>query len=414
LHAGQTEQVRTLSVDDLSARLQALRAGEPRVVASGNHAVPWQLLDIADRSLQRYRLFMLNAPTGVPDRDGVTLETPFVGVGMRGKGGLAYYPCRLSLVPALLKERALPDVVMLHVAPPRHGLVSLGVEVNVLPAAVEAARAGGGLVVAQVNPRMPYTSGDALLSADEIDIAVEVDCPLGELPRPPIGDVQRVIGEHVAALVPDGATLQLGIGGIPDATLDALPARRGLRVWSEMISDGVLQLEQAGALADDPITTSFAAGSQQLYDWLHDNPRVTFCRTERANDPAVIAHQPTMTSINAALQVDLFAQANASYVHGRIHSGFGGQTDFIVGALHATHGHAIIALPSWHQKSATSTIVDHLHCPATSFQHSYVVTEQGVASIWGRPQREQAAELIEHAAAPQAREALRASATTLF
>src|SRR4051794_11142453 len=170
-HAGQTEQVRNLSVDELSARLQALRVDEPRILASGNHAVPWQLLEVADKSLERYRLFMLNAPTGLPDRDGVTLETPFVGIGMRGKRELAYYPSRLSLVPALLKARTPPDVVLLHVAPPRNGVVSLGVEVNVLPAAVEAARAGGGLVVAQVNPRMPYTSGDALLSADEIDIA---------------------------------------------------------------------------------------------------------------------------------------------------------------------------------------------------------------------------------------------------
>jgi acyl-CoA hydrolase len=406
--------MRVISLEQLSARLRALPVDEPRVVASGNHAVPWHALKAADQDLERYRLFMLNAPAGVPDRDGVTLETPFVGTGMRGKKALAYYPSRLSLVPALLKKRTVPDVVLLHVSPPRNGLVSLGVEVNVLPAAVEAARAASGLVVAQVNPRMPYTSGDALLPVDDIDFAVEVDQQLGELPRPAIGDVQRVIGEHVAALVPDGATLQLGIGAIPDATLDALPNRRGLRVWSEMISDGVLGLERAGALGADQLTTSFAAGSQELYDWLHDNPRVTFCRTERANDPAVIARQPTMTSINAALQVDLFAQANASYVHGHIYSGFGGQTDFIVGALHATHGMAIIALPSWHEKSATSTIVERLQSPATSFQHSYVVTEQGVAAIWGMPQREQAAELIEHAAAPQARDALREGASTLF
>lgn len=406
--------MRTLTPEQLGHHLRSLPAADPRVIASGNHAVPWQLVEVADRNLERYRLFMLNAPAGVPVRDGVTLETPFVGAGMRGQPGLAYYPCRLSLVPALIKQRAVPDVVLLHVSPPRHGVVSLGVEVNVLPAAVEAARARGGLVVAQINPRMPYTSGDALLSVDEIDLAIEVDIPLGELPRPPIGDLQRVIGGHVAALVPDGATLQLGIGAIPDATLDALPHRRGLRIWSEMISDGVLGLEQSGALAEDQLSTSFAAGSQQLYDWLDDNPRVTFARTERANDPALIARQPAMTSINAALQVDLFAQANASFVHGHVYSGFGGQTDFIVGALHSPNGHAIIALPSWHEKSATSTIVDHLQAPATSFQHSYVVTEQGVATIWGRPQREQAAELIEHAAAPQARAELRERAATLF
>jgi acyl-CoA hydrolase len=131
------------------------------------------------------------------------------------------------------------------------------------------------------------------------------------------------------------------------------------------------------------------------------------CRTERANDPAVIAQQPTMTSVNAALQVDLFAQANASYVRGHIYSGFGGQTDFVVGALHSAGGHAIIALPSWHQASKSSTIVERLASPATSFQHSYVVTEQGIATIWGRPQKEQARELIEHVAAPEARDPLR-------
>src|SRR4051812_24485210 len=171
-------------MDEIGRRLESLPIDEPRVVASGNHAVPWQLLDVADKRLPRYRLFILNAPAGVPDREGVTLETPFVGAGMRGKRELAYYPSRLSLVPALLKQRTRPDLVLLHVSPPRSGMVSLGVEVNVLPAAVEAARAGGGVVVAQVNPQMPYTSGDALLSVDEIDLAVEVDVPLGELARP--------------------------------------------------------------------------------------------------------------------------------------------------------------------------------------------------------------------------------------
>lgn len=407
--------MRTVTAETLGSLLAGLPLDDPRIVVTGNHAVPWQALEAADINLERFRLFILNAPAGIPDRDGVTLETPFVGAGMRGRPGLAYYPCRLSLVPALLKQRLVPDVVLVHVAPPRNGLLSLGVEVNILPAAIEVARAHGGLVVAQVNPRMPYTFGDAVIPADDVDLAIEVDAPIGELHHPPIGDVQRVIGQHVASLVPDGATLQLGIGAIPDATLDALGKARELRIWSEMISDGVLHLEQAGAFnTDEPITTSFAAGSQEFYDWLDKSNRVVFCRTERANDPGVIARQPAMTSINAALQVDLFAQANASYVHGRIYSGFGGQTDFIVGALHAPEGHAIIALPSWHATSNTSTIVDHLHCPATSFQHSYVVTEQGIASIWGRPQREQAAELIEHAAAPEARDDLRTRAATLF
>jgi acyl-CoA hydrolase len=268
--------------------------------------------------------------------------------------------------------------------------------------------------VAQVNPNMPYTYGDSLVPLDEIDLLVEVDEPVPPMPHRPMSAVQRTIGEHVAALVPDGATLQMGIGAIPDAALDVIKARRGLCIWTEMLSDGVLALERAGALADGLVTTSFAAGSAELYEWLDGNERIVFCRTERTNDPALIARQPQMTSINAALQVDLFAQANASYVNACIYSGFGGQTDFIVGALHASSGRAIVALPSWHQASDSSTIVTHLPGPATSFQHSFVVTEQGAAEIWGRPQREQAQELVERAAAPAARDELRAAAARLF
>jgi acyl-CoA hydrolase len=406
--------VRTTTVDALRAHVHALPLTTPRVVASGNFAVPWSILTEVDKALASYRLFMLNAPVGIPVRDDVVLESPFVGAGMRGQRALAYYPCRLSLVPSLLKSQAPPDIVLLHTAPPRHGLLSLGLEVNILPAAIEAARARGALVVAQVNPGMPYTYGDSLVPVDDVDLAIEVDDVIAPMPHRPGSDVQRTIGEHVASLVPDGATLQLGIGAIPDAALEVMKARRGLRIWTEMLSDGVLRLEQFGALADGLLTTSFAAGSSELYAWLDGNERVMFCRTERTNDPALIARQPQMTSINAALQVDLYAQANASFVNGRIYSGFGGQTDFIVGALHASAGRAIVALPSWHERSSSSTVVRHLPGPATSFQHSYVVTEQGVAEIWGKPQREQALELVERAAAPSARDELRAAAETLF
>lgn len=398
--------MRVVSAEVLARHVTSLPRRDPRVVAAGNHAVPWTTLRAVDGALERYRLWMLNAPPGVPDREGVTLETPFVGVGMRGRPNLAYYPCRLSLVPSLLREQMPPDVVLLNVAPPRDGVVSLGVEVNVLPAAVDAARARGALVIAQLNPRMPYTYGDAQLAVDEIDLAIEVDEPMEVLAHREASPLHRLVGERVASLVPEPATLQVGIGAIPDAALAALVGRRDLRIWTEMFSDGLLGLARAGALSEAPITTSFAAGSDELYEWLDGNHGVVFARTERTNDPSMISRQPAMTSINAALQVDLFAQANASYVGGRIYSGFGGQTDFVVGALHSRGGHALIALPSWHERSATSTIVGRFDGPATSFQHSYVVTEQGVASIWGRSQHEQTFELIEHAAAPQAREKL--------
>jgi acyl-CoA hydrolase len=405
--------MRVVSVETLGRRLGGGRRPQPRVVASGNHAAPRALLHVADASLESFRLFMLNAPDGIPDRPEVVHETAFVGPGMRGRPALAYVPSRLSLVPSLLQHRLVPDIVLLNCSPPRDGLVSLGIEVDVLPAAVEAARVNGGLVVAQLNPRMPYTYGDAQLSIDDIDLAIDADEPLGIVDRPSTTATHRRIAEHIAARIQDGVTIQTGIGAIPSSALELLHSRRGLRIWTEMFSDALLGLARSGALADAPVTTSFAAGSAELYDWLDLNPGVVFARTERTNDPSVISRQPRMTSINAALQVDLFAEANASYVGGRIYSGIGGQCDFVVGALHSEGGQALIALPSWHERSDRSTIVPRLDGPSTSFQHTAVVTEHGVADIWGRSQSEQARELIEHAADPRWRDRLRADAASL-
>jgi acyl-CoA hydrolase len=212
----------------------------------------------------------------------------------------------------------------------------------------------------------------------------------------------------------DGATLQMGIGEVPDAIVGGLLRRRGLRVWSEMFSDGVLALERAGSL--DPrvaLTASFVFGSQELYAWADSNPRLRLLRTETTNDPSRIAANPAMISINTALQVDLYGQVNASRIKGRIHSGFGGQTDFIVGALHSPGGTALIALRSWHPRADVSTIVPLVEEPVTSFQPSAVVTEQGVATLWGRAEREQAHELIEYASHPDIREELREEAVAL-
>lgn len=405
--------MRLISESRLAAVLSGL-PGSPRVVAGGNFATPWRALRVLDGAVADYRLFMLNAQPGVPDRDGVLLESPFVGSGMRGKNGLRYYPSRLSLVPLLLKETLLPDIVVVQTSVPADGTVSLGIEVNVLPAAIEAVRARGGLVIAQFNPRMPYTYGDSVMALDEIDYAIESDEPPA-VPAPrALGDVARTIGERVAGLVPEAATLQLGIGAVPDAVLDALRARRGLAVWSEMFSDGVLALDKAGALDPaTPITASFAFGTEELYDWIDRNPRIRMLRTEKTNDPGLIARQPRLVSINSALQVDLFAQANAARVHGTIYSGFGGQTDFVVGALHSPGGHAIIALPSWHPKADVSTVIPRLAGPVTSFQHSYIVSEQGVATIWGHDAATQARQMIEYVAHPDVRDELRVAGRAL-
>ena len=402
--------MKRVDLDQLQARLSLLE-GRPRVVASGNLATPWRAVEALDRALPSYVLNILNGAPGIPTRDGAIAETCFVGAGQRHHPSLSYVPCRLSMVPVLLRRRLRPDVVIVHVAPARDGYFSMGVEVNILPAAIETVRAHGGIVIAVVNEHMPYTFGDALLAEDDVDVVVEVHEPLPVAVAKEPDDASAQIGATVAAQVRDGSTLQTGIGMVPDATLAALRERKGLRVWTEMFSDGVLDLEERGAM--DPTTaiiTSFVAGSQRLYEWLDGNHRVLMQRTERTNDPALIARQRAMVSINTALKVDLFGQANASRINGRIHSGFGGQTDFIVGAMHARGGHSFIALRSWHPKADVSTVVPRLGDPTTSFQQSAIVTEQGIAHLLGNDERQQAHEIIEKAAHPDVRDELRSAA----
>lgn len=405
--------VRIFSADVLSAHLASLPEN-PRVVVSGNFALPAAALTLLDEALPSYRLFVLNPQVGVPDREGVVLETPFVGPGVRRSPRLRYIPSRLSLVPVLFRTTTPPDVVLIHTSTPYEDTVSLGTEVNIMPAAVEAARERGALVIAQLNPQMPYTYGDAQLPVECIDWAIEVDEPLASPTPIPLDDVSLGIGERVAQLVSDGATLQMGIGGVPDATLASLTQRRSLRIWTEMFSDGVLTLDRAGALDPDrELVVSFLFGSQELYRWLDRNKRVRVMRTEKVNDPTLIARNRQMVSVNSALQVDLFGQANASRINARIYSGFGGQTDFIVGAMHSQGGQALIALRSWHPKADVSTIVPLLDEPVTSFQQSAVVTEQGVAPLWGHSQHDQAAFLIDRAAHPDVREELWEEAAAL-
>ncbi len=407
--------MKTVSTERLAEELRAFAGPEPRIVASGNMATPRVLLRTLEEAVERYRLFMLAAQAKLPEREGVIYETPFVGPGMRGGGRrLDYLPMRLSLVPRLFATMRPPDAVLLHTTVPRDGKVSLGIEVNILRAAIEQVRARGGLVAAQMNPKMPYTYGDAELAVEEVDYGVEVE---EALQTPTVGAAQghdEAIAERVAALIEDGATLQLGIGKVPDATLRAVRDRRELRIWSEMISDGVMALESEGALERDrEIVCSFMFGSKELYEWVDGNRRIRMARTETANDPAKIASQRQMVSVNTALQVDLADQAGASHIGGRLYSGFGGQPDFVSGALHSAGGQAVIALRSWHEKSASSTIVPQLTQPVTSFQHSAVITEQGCAKVFGRSQRAQARLLIENTAHPDARERLSAQTDTL-
>ena len=292
--------------------------------------------------------------------------------------------------------------------------MSLGIEVNILPAAIEQARARGGLVIAQMNARMPYTFGDGEIPLELIDGALEVDAPLMSPAVGPADDAAHLIGERVARFAEDGTTLQLGIGEIPTVAATMMSDLRNLRVWSEMISDGVLTLHRAGALdPDHPVTSSFLIGSPELYEWADRNDGLRMRRTETVNDPSRIAAQRAVLSVNAAMQVDLFAQANASFVNKRIHSGFGGQPDFVTGALHSSGGHAIVALHAWHHKTDASTVVPILDNPVTSFQHSAIVSEHGCAELFGRSQHAQAQLIIDEVADPRARPELAAAAGRL-
>ncbi len=405
--------MRIVTVEKLESILS--RTGDnPRVIASGNFATPKTLLQAVDSVFPTYRLNMLNAQPGIPNREGITYETAFVGPGMRHHERLVYIPARLSLVPKLFRDHYAPDVVLLHTSSQRFDTVSLGTEVNILPAAIEAVRERGGLVIAQANTQMPYTYGDAQVYHDDIDFLVEVDEPLDV--HEPIAPslVSQAVGEVIAARVDDGSTMQLGIGEVPNAVVSRLADRKGLRIWTEMFSDGVLDLYKNDALDPDrPLTASFLFGSRELYDWVHMNTRIRMMRTEVTNNPGSIEKQALMTSVNSALQVDLLDQANASRIKGRIYSGFGGQTDFIVGALHSRGGQSFIALPSWHAKADRSTIVPVLEEPVTSFQHSAVATENGIADIFGRSQAVQARNIIKYAAHESVRDDLTKAAVDM-
>jgi acyl-CoA hydrolase len=405
--------MRVINQEQLKAILSNY-SNNPRIIASGNFAAPKVLLSAADEVIPEFILHMLNAHDGIPDREGITHETAFVGPAMRRHPRLNYFPARLSMLPVIIREHLRPDIVFLHTSSPRFDTVSLGIEVNILPMAIETAQAHGGLVIAQANKQMPYTYGDAQIYESEIDYLVEVDEPLLHKEQVPISDTAQEIGNRIAALISNDSTLQLGIGAVPDAVLSCLKDRSGMRIWTEMFSDGVLELYKSGVLDKEVLlTASFLFGSPELYDWVNLNKLVRMRRTERTNDPSQIARQARMTSINAALEIDLFDQANASHVRGQIYSGFGGSTDFIVGALHSHGGASFMALPSWHPKANVSTIVPNIGSNITSFQHSYVVTEQGVATCFGKSQNEQAFNLIENAAHPNAKEALRESARGL-
>lgn len=348
----------------------------------------------------------------------------FVGGNIRAAvaaGRADYIPVFLSEIPALFRHGILPlDVAMLQVSPPdRHGFCSLGVSVDASLAAEQAA----AHVIAQVNPRMPRTHGDGLIHVSRIDALVEVDEPLPQIAPAQLTEVERAIGRHVAGLVDDGATLQMGIGAIPDAVLAALGGHKDLGVHTEMFSDGVVDLVEKGVITGrhkrkhpGKIVSSFLMGTQRLYDFVDDNPAVVLCSSEYVNDTGVIRKNPKVTAINSAIEVDLTGQICADSIGTRMYSGVGGQMDFIRGASLSAGGKPIIALPSTTRRGETR-IVPYLKQGAgvvTTRAHvHYVVTEHGVAWLYGKTLRQRARALID-IAHPDHREALDRAAFERF
>ncbi|MFL5718604.1 MAG: acetyl-CoA hydrolase/transferase family protein [Chloroflexota bacterium] len=346
----------------------------------------------------------------------------FVGPNARAavnEGRADYVPVFLSDVPRLFASGALPlDAVFVNATPPdSHGFCSLGTSVEAMHAAVRAATT----VIVQFNHSMPRTLGDSFIHVSEIDLAVEVDVPPYAHEAPVIGDIERRIGEHVAELVPDRATLQLGIGAIPGATALALTDKRDLGVHTEMFTDAVVDLVEAGVVNGSAkernrgkIVTAFLMGTQRLYDFVHDNPMVEMRPVDFTNDTHVIRSFSRMVSINSAIEVDLTGQVVADSIGHRLYSGVGGQMDFIRGAALATEGRSIIALPSTAAGGTASRLVSSLRQGAgvvTTRAHvRTVVTEWGVAELFGRSLRERAEALIE-IAHPDFREDLRRDAT---
>lgn len=331
----------------------------------------------------------------------------FIGANVREavqEGRADFIPVFLSEIPELIRcRRVRIDVALIQTSvPDSHGYVSLGVSVDVVRAAVDSAE----LVLAEVNPNMPRTHGDSFLHVSKIDGLVPVDAPLLELAPEPPGEVELAIGEHVARLVPNGATLQAGIGSIPNAVLGALAAHRDLGVHTEMLSDGMMALAHAGvitgarkSLLPGKLVTSFVMGTRALYEWAHDNPALELRGSDFTNDPRVIAENDSMVSVNSALAVDLTGQVAADTLLGKFFSGIGGQVDFVRGASRSRGGRSIIALRSTALDGTVSCIRSALEEGAgivtSRGDVRYVVTEYGVADLWGKSVRERALALTE-------------------
>jgi 4-hydroxybutyrate CoA-transferase len=387
-----------------------------RLFLTGNVSVPHKLLEaLVDYAPNVTDVEIVQALTvgthdyASPEMTGhLRINTIFVSENVRPAvqaGRADFTPVLLSEFPLLFKKKILPlDVALIHVSPPdEHGFCSLGVEVGLTKSAAESA----DLVIAEVNQKMPRTLGDSFIHVSKLDYMVPVDYELPDLAMSKGGPNETIkkIAEYCAELIPDEATMQMGIGGIPDAVLKHLYDKKDLGIHTELFSDGVIDLVEAGVITNakktlhtGKIIAGFILGSKRLYKWVHDNPLIEFHPTEYVNDPFVIAQNDRMVAINSAIEIDLTGQVCADSIGPMIYSGVGGQFDFIYGASRSKDGVPIITLPSTAKGDSLSRIVPMLKKGAgvvTSRNHvRYIITEFGIADLYGKSIRQRANALI--------------------
>lgn len=407
--------------------VKVIKSGDT-VFIHGGAQVPQILVDaMVTRSddLKDVRIIHIHhegeAPYVKPEYEGVfRLESFFVGANVRQStmdGYADYIPVFLSEIPRLMRSGIIEvDVALMNVSPPdKHGYVSLGSSIDIALAAVQSAKH----VIAQVNSRAPRSMGDGCLHKSNFDTFVEHDADIIEVPIPEPSIVEQQIGNYIAAIVEDGATLQMGIGGVPNAVLSKLTNHKNLGIHTEMFSDGIIPLVEKGVITNTEkrmipghIVASFVMGTRKVYDFIDDHPRVAMMDCSFVNDVRIIRRNPKATAINSAIEIDLTGQVCADSIGTKHFSGVGGQMDFIRGASYSEGGKPIIAVTSQTGKGL-SKIVPTLKLGAgvvsTRANVHYVITEYGIAYLYGQSLKERARRLIK-IAHPDHREALERAA----
>ncbi|MBN1454570.1 MAG: acetyl-CoA hydrolase/transferase family protein [Anaerolineales bacterium] len=416
--------------------VRAIKSGN-RIFLTGNVSVPQKVL----AALVEYApnlenveicqaLTVGSADYVSPEMEGhLRVNSIFISANIRKavhEGRADFTPVLLAEFPLLFKRGLLPlDAALIHVSPPdEHGFCSLGVEVGLTKSPAESAK----IIIAEVNEQMPRTLGDSFIHVSRLNYIIPVNYPISELPmgEEEPSEVVEKIARYIAELIPDAATMQLGIGAIPDAVLKFLFDKKDLGIHTELFSDGVIDLVNAGVLTNaqktlhpGKIVAGFMLGTKRLYDWADDNPLIELHRTEYVNDPFVIAQNERMVAVNSAIEVDLTGQVCADSIGPKLYSGVGGQLDFIYGASRSKGGVPIIALPSTNTMrdgtvlSKIAPLLKHGAGVVTTRNHvRYIVTEYGVADLYGKTIRDRATQLI-NIAHPDFREDLKKQAQEL-